>query len=155
MTLQEFRKERKLTQKEASILVGIPYRTYMRYEEEKKYEGSFKYQKIIETLMEKTKVDEENGLLSVKEIKERIVPVLKQYSINYCYLFGSYARGEAKENSDVDLLIDTPISGFAFMNIIESLRTILHKKVDLVRLNDLRSDNPLVLQILKDGVRLI
>ena len=155
MTLQEFRKERKLTQKEASILVGIPYRTYMRYEEDQKYEGSFKYQKILETLLEKTKIDEENGLLSVKEIGERVVPVLKEYNISYCYLFGSYARGEAKENSDVDLLIDTSISGFEFMNIIESLRVALHKKVDLVRLDDLRNDNPIIKEILKEGIRIL
>lgn len=44
--------------------------------------------------------------LSIDEIKDRIFPVCKQYDISRAYLFGSYARGEANENSDVDIRID-------------------------------------------------
>lgn len=48
----------------------------------------------------------EMATLSIDEIKDRISPVCKQYDVSRAYLFGSYARGEATENSDVDIRID-------------------------------------------------
>ena len=45
-------------------------------------------------------------LLSIDEIKHRIAPICKQYDVSRAYLFGSYARGEATESSDVDIRID-------------------------------------------------
>lgn len=44
-------------------------------------------------------------MLSVEEIREKILPVCQKYAINEAYLFGSYARGDATEDSDVDLRI--------------------------------------------------
>lgn len=46
-------------------------------------------------------------IYSVDEIACRIQPVAKAYGLRAVYLFGSYARGEAREKSDIDLLIDT------------------------------------------------
>lgn len=51
------------------------------------------------------------------------------------YLFGSYARGEADENSDVDLLIDwdySKITGFDYVMWWEEIKELLHKDVDFV-----------------------
>ena len=45
-------------------------------------------------------------MLSVNEITERITPVAQKYDLRAVYLFGSYARNEATEESDIDLLID-------------------------------------------------
>ena len=70
-------------------------------------------------------------------------------------MFGSYSRGEARENSDIDLLIDTDITGLQFFELVEEIRTSLHKKIDLLRLKDLSSDNPIILKILKEGIRII
>ena len=51
------------------------------------------------------------------------------------YLFGSYSRNEADENSDIDILVEldhtTPI-GMQFFTYGDELQTILKKKVDLV-----------------------
>ena len=64
--------------------------------------------------------------------KEKIIEICKQNDISYCALFGSFARGEADENSDIDLLVrfSNPI-GWKFYGIAEDLQTILGKKVDL------------------------
>ena len=43
---------------------------------------------------------------TIDEIKKRITPVAQKYGLSAVYLFGSYARGEANENSDIDLLVD-------------------------------------------------
>ena len=154
MTLVEIRKQNRITQKEAADMVGIPYRTYVRYEENNNT-SSYKYQKILDDLVNKLKVDETHGLLSFINIKEALLPILVKHHIDYCYLFGSYAKGTAREDSDVDLLVDTDITGLKFFNLIEEMRNALCKKVDLLRLKDLRSDNPIVLEILKTGKRII
>ena len=155
MNLLEVRKQNGLTQKEAASLIGIPYRTYVRYEESEAYIGSYKYQKMIEDLNNKLLIDEEHGLLSIDKIKSCVSPILEKHNIHYCYLFGSYAKGRARENSDVDLLVDTDITGMEFFRLTEELRSALHKKVDLLRLQDLSKDNPIVFEILKDGIKLL
>ena len=155
MTLREFRKQNEITQKEAAVLIGIPYRTYIRYEENESYANKYMYQKIMDDLKKELSVDENKGVLSIESIKKVLVPILEKHNIKYCYLFGSYARNEARENSDVDLLIDTDITGLAFFELVEEIRETLHKKIDLLRLCDLSTNNPIVLEILKDGVRII
>lgn len=155
MDLVEIRKQNGLTQKEAATLIGIPYRTYIRYEENEGYSYSYKYRMIVDDLTNKLRVDEEHGILSIERIKSELLPIFHKHNINYCYLFGSYSRGEARENSDVDLLIDTDITGMQFFELVEEIRTALHKKIDLLRLKDLSSDNPIILKILKEGIRII
>ena len=155
MTLKELRKQNGLTQTQAAQLVGIPFRTYIRYEGEFAGKDSFKSQMIFNTLKEKTTIDEERGILTIERIKERVVPILRKHKISFCYLFGSYAKGCPKATSDIDLIVDTELSGLKFFNLVEEIRTILSKKIDLLRLSDLKTDNPIVLEILKDGLRLL
>ena len=56
-------------------------------------------------------------IYTAEEIRRRITPVAVRYRLKAEYLFGSYARGEATDESDVELLIDTetipPIGGRA------------------------------------------
>ena len=42
---------------------------------------------------------------TIDEIKAKIIPIAKQYNLSNVFLFGSYARGEEDENSDVDILL--------------------------------------------------
>ena len=73
---------------------------------------------------------------TIEEIKEKIKPVLEKYDIPKVYLFGSYARGEADEESDIDLSINsdnTKITGlFEEMEAIKDFEKVLNKSVDLV-----------------------
>ncbi len=68
--------------------------------------------------------------------KEKIIEICKRNDISYCALFGSFARGEANENSDIDLLVrfSKPI-GWKFYGIAEDLEDALGKKVDLATEN--------------------
>ena len=155
MDLVSIRKNSGLTQREAASICGVPYRTYVRYEEEGRSRNETRYDMISETLYGKVRIDEEHGILSLDKIKELLIPVLKEHNISYCYLFGSYARGEARENSDVDLLVETDITGIDFFVLVERIRTKLGKKVDLLRLKDLSPNNPINLEILKEGVKIL
>ena len=48
-------------------------------------------------------------IYTVQEIQSRVMPVAKKYGIKAVFLFGSYAKGTATEDSDIDLLIDTAV----------------------------------------------
>lgn len=46
-------------------------------------------------------------IYSIDEIKNIILPIAQRYHLQAVYLFGSYARGDANEDSDIDLIVDT------------------------------------------------
>lgn len=75
-------------------------------------------------------------MLTLQEIKERVAPVARKYELRAVYLFGSYARNDADENSDVDLLIDRDGSRVRSMldmgGLYEELRDSIGKEIDLV-----------------------
>jgi predicted nucleotidyltransferase len=87
-------------------------------------------------------------------LKKKIVKILKKNKIKRAGIFGSYARGEQKKNSDIDILIklSKPL-GFGFVGIKFELEDALKKKVDLVTYNAIHPK--LKNSILKDEIRII
>ena len=154
MTLKELRQSKKLTQLQVANLLNISLRSYKQYENEKEKEGSFKYKYIYNELSKYGYIDEEHGILSIDDIKRIVSQVLSQHEVEYCYLFGSYARGEANEKSDVDLIVATEITDMAFFGLCEYLRDALHKKVDLLNLAQLNNNQKLLNEVLKDGIKI-
>ena len=54
-------------------------------------------------------------MLTIEEIRDKITPICQKYGVKSAYLFGSYARGEATEKSDVDIRIEQgDLSGLSF-----------------------------------------
>ena len=68
--------------------------------------------------------------------KEKIVKICERNDIEFYALFGSFARGEANEESDIDLLVRfaKPI-GWAFYGIADEVEKALGRKVDLATEN--------------------
>lgn len=60
----------------------------------------------------------------------------------------------ATEASDVDLLISTNVRGLKFYGLVEEIRSALHKKVDVLDLNQLRDNFELTKEILRDGIKI-
>ena len=154
MVLKEIRKAKGLTQDEAAFLLGMSRRSYFKYETDPSVEGTLKYRFYCETLNKYGYIDETHGVLTVEQIANICADVFKEYNVEYCYLFGSYAKGKATETSDVDLLVSAPISGLRFFELIETLREKLRKKVDVLDLGQLDNNTSLVREILKDGIRI-
>lgn len=76
-------------------------------------------------------------ILKQEDIKQVVQEYFKDKPVNKVYLFGSYARGEAKEDSDVDLIIEIDdtkkrMSLFGFLGLQIGIENSLNKKVDLV-----------------------
>jgi predicted nucleotidyltransferase len=153
-SIKSLRVEKKLTQAEAAILTDIPLRTFKLYENDSSRVGSIKYNYIIDELSKYGFVDETHGILSEDEIIEACSAVFKKYPVEYAILFGSYARGDATDISDVDILVSSDITGLSFYGLTEDLRAALKKKVDLLDLSQLNNNPELLNEILRDGVRI-
>jgi predicted nucleotidyltransferase len=153
-TIKDLRTEKKLTQKQVAEMLGISLRSYKSYENEEQKVGTLKYQYIIDKLSAINPLDEEHGILDLEYIKEKCDSVFSEYPVHYCVLFGSYAKGKATETSDVDLLVSSDVKGLKFYGMVEKLRTALHKKVDVLGLEQLRDNLELTDKILKSGIRI-
>jgi len=90
----------------------------------------------------------------INEIKPKIIEILKKNKVKKAGIFGSYARGEQKKNSDIDILIEPPKGiGFGFFGIAMELENKTGKKVDLVTYNGI---HPLLRKrILNQEIRII
>src|SRR3989344_3576980 len=67
------------------------------------------------------------------EADNQILKVLKKYNVKKAGIFGSYVRGEQKNNSDIDIIIEYPRGlGFRFAGITIELEKKLKKKIDLL-----------------------
>ena len=90
------------------------------------------------------------------EIKSKIKKVLKKHGVVRAGIFGSYARGEQKKNSDIDILIEVKGRKFSLFDLVGlemELKKILKKKVDLLTYKGI---NPrLKNYILADEVKII
>ena len=152
--LKDLRAEKKLTQQQVADLVGISLRSYKSYENDEKKVGTLKYNYMIQKLEEINPIDEEHGIIDVEYIKQKCEEVFEKYDVNFCYLFGSYAKEKAKPTSDVDLLISVNVKGLKFYGLVEEIRTALHKKVDVLDINQLKNNMELIQEILKDGIKI-
>jgi predicted nucleotidyltransferase len=66
-------------------------------------------------------------------LNEQHALLSRRYPIPRMALFGSWARGEAREDSDVDVLVDVdPSIGLRFVELGEELEKALGRRVDLV-----------------------
>ncbi len=122
--LKKMRTEKKMTQQQVADLVGISLRSYKSYENDEKKQGSLKYKYILEKLSEINPIDEEHGIM------------------------------KAKPTSDVDLLISANVKGLKFYGLVEEIREALHKKVDVLEINQLKDNLELTQEILKDGIKI-
>ena len=140
-----------MTQKECAKFLGVSLRTYIRYENGE-VKDSMKYQYMAHKLSEYG--EEKDGVLSLEFIKNICASVFDKYAVEYCFLFGSYAKGRASASSDVDLFISTPLSGLKIFGLVEELRTALNKKVDVLDQAQIVNNPSLAGEILKDGIKI-
>ena len=154
LSLKELRIEKKMTQQEVADLVGISLRSYKSYENDKEKQNTIKYNYIVEQLSKINQIDEETGILEMEDIIRKCSKVFEKYEVSFCYLFGSYAKGKATQVSDVDLLISTNVKGLKFYGLVEEIRASLHKKVDVLDMNQLKDNIELTEEIFKDGIKI-
>ena len=152
--LKSHRIAKKLTQQEAAKRIGISLRSYVMYENDESKVNSLKYRFLLQEIDKMNLLDENHGIHTLEQIKSICAEVFASFEVEFCYLFGSYAKGKATEASDVDLLVSTEITGLRFFELTESLRVALHKKVDLLDIKQLSNNEKLLREVLKEGIRI-
>ena len=101
---------------------------------------------------------------TIQEIRSKVMPLLVKYRIPAMYLFGSYARGDATEDSDIDFLIDT--TGTELTSLLRlgaldcDLEEAFQKPIDLITVRSIMQESSMESDIdfrntvLKERVRL-
>lgn len=79
---------------------------------------------------------------TIDEIKTIVEPIARKYGVEHVYLFGSYARGEATENSDIDLRVDKgSLKGmFALCGLYTEIQKAFKIKVDILTTGSFEDD---------------
>jgi predicted nucleotidyltransferase len=91
------------------------------------------------------------GIYAIDEIKKISVPIAQKYGVKKLALFGSYARGEQRETSDIDFLIEKGnIKGWEFFGFINNLEDDLGVHVDILTYDSLK--NSFIAHAAKDEV---
>lgn len=94
--------------------------------------------------------------LSRSEIEKSIKILLLTYHAEYAILFGSYARGEETDESDIDVIV---VGGAHFkatdiFTFGEELRQLTQKDVDAFEIHEVNKDTKFYDNIMKEGVRI-
>ncbi len=136
----------------------LSVRTGKKISKKREYLGrdlSKKELEIKEQQADKNLKVNKKDLSELNKIKPKIIEILKKNNVKKAGIFGSYAEGKQRKNSDIDILIEPPkgIGLFGFTGLEIDLSENLNKKVDLVTYNGL---SPFLKErILKQEVRII
>ncbi|MFT4060918.1 MAG: nucleotidyltransferase domain-containing protein [Edaphocola sp.] len=76
-------------------------------------------------------------MLTIEQIQSTVADYFKDKPVKRVYLFGSYAKGQQKPESDIDILVDIDdskkrLSYWDLARFLVELEDLLHAKVDLV-----------------------
>ncbi len=96
----------------------------------------------------------QDKVYSITELKEKIANIVKNLPVYCVILFGSYAKGLAEPNSDVDLVIDSKgqLKGFDYYALLEDLVQALNKEVDLISTDQIITNSKIDYIIKNEGI---
>ncbi|MCL2828502.1 MAG: nucleotidyltransferase domain-containing protein [Oscillospiraceae bacterium] len=72
---------------------------------------------------------------TLSELRQKLTPIAEKHQLETIYVFGSYAREDVTEDSDIDLLVDASGSGLVgwdFGGLYEDLKLALKKDIDMI-----------------------
>ena len=95
-------------------------------------------------------------VLTLQEIESIVRSLLTKYNAEYALLFGSYARGDATPESDIDVIV---VGGERFIphNIFalaEELRELSGRNADVFEMREVNAGTPLYESIMREGIRI-
>ena len=113
-------------------------------------------EKILQAAKEILREEKGNKVYTIDEIREKVAPLAKKYGVRRMWLFGSYARGEADAQSDMDFSYDKGNgkikSTFDYLDFVYDLEDEFGCHVDLVSIGI--SDKKFLTEIQEDEVLL-
>ena len=96
-------------------------------------------------------------IYTIEEIRQVMRELSGKYDIAGAYLFGSYARGEATESSDIDILVrgGEKFKASSIFSLGEDIRENTQKPVDIYEVRELNQGTPFYNQVQSERVVLI
>ena len=93
-------------------------------------------------------------MLSIAEIKAMVEPIVRDTKVEKIVLFGSYAKGNACERSDIDLFLSSngTITGLAFFDLKSKIENAFKPNIELIPDLDVLPDSPVAKHIHESGV---
>ena len=88
---------------------------------------------------------------TIADVQKKVTPVLIEFGVRKAVLFGSIVKGTATEDSDVDLLVDSGLHGFDFIDLGESVRMSMDRPVDIFDVTHIRKGSRVEQEILRTG----
>lgn len=90
----------------------------------------------------------------INEIRARLRSVFDSAPVYRAILFGSYAKGCATEQSDVDIVIDSrgELLDYNFYGVLEDVTQCLNKRVDMFEISEIQAGSPILGEIQRQGV---
>ena len=139
-----------LTQLELAALLGIPLKSIQNWEQGQRIPSPW----VIDLIYDRALINKQNNkVLTYLEIKKAVKEVASKHDIKRVYLFGSYAKGLANPNSDVDLYIESNIYGLDYFGLSEEFRIALKDhKVDMLSPKTVIKNSPIELDIKQSGI---
>ena len=89
---------------------------------------------------------------AIMQISEMLAPVFASHNVKKSVLFGSYSKGIAEKDSDIDIIVDSGLKGLEFVELIEDNREAIKKEVDLIDICHINVGSLLHSEIQKTGV---
>jgi len=93
-------------------------------------------------------------MLSIEEIKSYVIPIIEKYPVEKVILYGSYARGDASETSDIDLVVDSRgrLRNRKIFALGGELLDVLPVRVDVYDILEIANPSAMYDNINKEGV---
>ena len=102
-----------------------------------------------------TMKEKSSTVFTVDELKKLLIPVFQNYNVRRAVLFGSYSKGSATPESDVDLMVDSGLKGLKFVGLIGDIKqSLCGKEVDVLDVTHIDSGSSVDREIRKTGVEI-
>lgn len=93
-----------------------------------------------------------SGVYTIPQLRDILSPIFGKYDIRKAVLFGSYGKGIASPQSDVDLLVDSGLRGLRFVGFLGDIQNAVGKDVDLFDVTHIIPDSLIDREIQQTGV---
>lgn len=93
-----------------------------------------------------------NIVNSKEQIIAAFIPLFKSNGIKSAVLFGSFAKGKENAESDIDLLVESNLEGFAFLNFVAELEDVCGREVDCFDVRHIDNGSKIKDEINRTGV---
>ena len=96
----------------------------------------------------------EQKIYQINEIKLKLRPIFEAAPVYRAILFGSYAKGNPTDQSDIDIVIDSKgeLLNIAFYGVLEDIETQLDKRIDLFEISELSRNVAICSAVEQEGI---